>query len=93
MIANYLKTTCYLSCFGRPGLKEALHPPIDNILVARLRKCYKNKEIATGLEAFSTITAIRTRQQYQDIIKACKLASGQLKCTLFEVEQLFTTDP
>ena len=91
MIAIYLKTTCYLAHFGRPGLDQVIHPPIDNILVKALRGRYKNTAIADGLKDFRSITAIGTRQQYQDIIKACEATSKDLKCTLFEVEQLFTT--
>ena len=93
MIAIYLKTTCYLSGFGRPELEDAIHPPIDNISVTELRKCYKNTEITARLKVFRTITDVRTLQQYQEIIQACDLARKRLGCPLFEVEQLFTTDP
>ena len=93
MIAMYLKTTCYLSCFGRPGLNDAIHPPIDNNLVDELRKRYKNTEITARLKVFRPITGVRTLHQYQEIIQSCELASKRLGCTLFEVEQLFTTDP
>ena len=93
MIAIYLKTTCYLSGFGRPGLTDAIHPPIDKSVVNGLRKHYKNTEITAKLKVFSTITGVRTQDQYQEIIQACDLASKRLGCTLFEVEQLFTTDP
>ena len=92
IIAIYLKTACYLGGFGRDGLDQAIHPPIDNILIGRLRDCFKtHKTIPDDLRMFRGIKYIEHREDYHAIISACQAASKELKCTLCEVDQLFRT--
>ena len=38
LINVYLKTRCYVGNDGREGIRDVMHPPIDNILVKQLKK-------------------------------------------------------
>ena len=87
LINIYLKTTAYVGDLGRVGLRKAMHPPIDNILLAKLQ--HRFPEIHFN---FHGIRAIATYDQYEEIIKGCKTAAKELGCCLFEVEQFFSVD-
>ena len=90
MIANYLKTTCYLAGFGRDGLRLVIHPPVDNKLMRNLLREFRTSPaIMRGLRRFDTIT--RTdRDDYTAIMAAFELVAEKRGCTLFEVEQFWT---
>lgn len=97
LINVFLKTTAYVGNLGREGLREALHPPLDNRLkdrlVERFQECSKIRDVVK----FNSIQAIATYEQYQGIINGCREAAEELAksggvCSLFEVEQLWSTD-
>ena len=88
MINVYLKTAAYVGDLGRAGLRDVLHPPLDNILMNNLRDRFP--EITFN---FDGIAAIETYEQYEKIIDGCRMAAKKLECSLFEVEQLFRVEP
>ena len=89
IINIYLKTCCYLAGFGREGLERVIHPPIDNILIADLRKRFRlHHEIYCGLASFSTISSL-TAVDYKRLIDCFNGISQIDRCLLFEVEQYF----
>lgn len=89
MVAIYLKTTCYLAGYGREGLDQVIHPPLDNRLMRNLKRAFRdNLEVAAGLRHFRSIGAMDD-DDYLAIIAACRLIAGELGCSLFEVEQFF----
>ena len=106
MVAIYLKTTCYLSGFGRDGLVSIIHPPFDNILMKKIAEC-NLYEIKMALRNAEEVRAdfledigkfLNTRIKdideslYWDVlIVGCERAADNLRCTLMEVEQLWTT--
>ena len=89
IIAVYLKTTCYLAGFGREGLRDVIHPPIDRELMKALRRNpWKNSQIKPLLPREPNITAI-DETAYLKIMIAFTLISAEEKCRLFEVEQFW----
>ena len=87
MIAIYLKTTCYLAGYGRDGLDQVIHPPLDNILMVNLRREFRHHPgIAPGLNRFSSI-GVMDADDYRAIIASCRLIADEMGCSLFEVEQ------
>ena len=96
LINVFLKTTAYVGDLGRAGLRAALHPPLDNRLRDHLVKCFREcPEIRDAVD-FHSITGIVTYEQYERIIDGCRAAAEELAkrggtCSLFEVEQLWST--
>jgi len=91
MIAIYLKVTCYLAGFGRPGLKEFIHPPIDNNLIKGVYEEFKREEsdLLVGVPRpynFS-IEGVKDPKKYRKIIDAFRRIADKRGHTLFEVEQ------
>ncbi len=91
LINVYLKTAAYVGDLGREGLRDALHPPVDNRLKAHLVKCFRRHSEIHGAVNFHSITAIAEYDEYQRIIDGCRAAAEVLGCSLFEVEQLWST--
>ena len=94
LINVYLKTAAYVGDLGRKGLRDVLHPPVDNRLKVQLVKCFRRRhpEICDAVN-FHSITAIATYEEYQGIINGCRAAAEVLRCSLFEVEQLWSRAP
>ena len=93
LINVYLKTAAYVGDLGREGLRDVLHPPLDNRLKARLVKCFREYPKIRDAVNFPSITAIATYEKYEIIIDdGCRAAAEVLGCSLFEIEQLWSTD-
>ncbi len=94
MLAIYLKTTCYLAGFGRPGLSQVIHPPIDRNLVRNLKREFATcPEILRGLPAFKPSNGGiggMSEADYDSCIASCRLVAEKLGCKLIEVEQFWT---
>ena len=96
MIAVYLKTTCYLSGFGRDGLDEVIHPPFDTKLRSVMREYVR---MVCGEELYEEVKPYLDRhyadidvKDYERIFDICKVLAKWRNCTPFEVEQLWTTE-
>ena len=92
LINVYLKTAAYVGDLGREGLRDVLHPPLDNRLEARLVKCFREYPKIRDAVNFPSITAIAKYAKYERIIDGCRAAAEVLGCSLFEIEQLWSTD-
>ena len=97
LINVFLKTTAYVGDLGRKNLRDALHPPLDNRLRDRLVRCFHDCPKIRDAVKFDSIKAIEPYEQYQGIINGCRAAAEELAkrggaCSLFEVEQLWSTD-
>jgi hypothetical protein len=89
MVNIYLKTAVYVGELGRPGLREAIHPPIDSGLWRGLEHRFTDHSLLAKTHIVEQIKAIRDYPTYQTIIEGCRLAAEQLGCLLIEVEQLW----
>ena len=107
IINVYLKTKCYVGGYGRDGLIDVIHPPIDNGLISGLSKelsrrfliySTSNFQVSTldkvtsvlfALAAFQSMESIKTYEQYECIIQACRAFATLIGCSLFEGEQFW----
>jgi hypothetical protein len=89
MVNIYLKTAVYVGELGRPGLREAIHPPIDSGLWRGLESRFSGHRLLAKTHTVQQIKAIRDYATYQTIIEGCRLAAKELGCFLIEVEQLW----
>ena len=89
MIAIYLKTTCYMSGFGRENLDRVIYPPIDRRLLSALPKRMWKTD---GLHKLLTQAAEKQivdidARVYNSILALLWIAACELDCTLFEIDQ------
>ena len=86
----FLKTAAYVGDIGRPGLREALHPPIDGGLWEGVEARFTRRpDILDAALHVRRIKDIATYPIYRTIIEGCRAAAKELKCDLIEVEQLW----
>ena len=90
VINIFLKTAAYVGDIGRPGLREALHPPIDGGLWEGIEARFTRRpDILDAALHVRRIKDIATYPIYRTIIEGCRAAAKELKCDLIEVEQLW----
>lgn len=90
LINIYLKTAAYVGDLGRPGLRNALHPPIDAGLWEGLAEEFRGRsEILDDACCVRRIKDITEYSIYRRIIAGCRAAADALGCSLIEVEQLW----
>jgi hypothetical protein len=90
LINVYLKTAAYVGELGRPGLRDALHPPIDAGLRKGLVKRFRGRsEILDEICCFLRIKDITKYPIYRRIIAGCRAAAQEVGCPLIEVEQFW----
>ena len=88
LINVYLKTAVYVGDLGREGLRDVLHPPLDNGLKNGLMKHFKTCPEVHDAVDFGAIKSITDYAMYREIIAGCQAAADALGCSLIEVEQL-----
>jgi hypothetical protein len=90
LINVYLKTAAYVGNLGRPGLRSALHPPIDAGLWEGLAEKFRGwPDILNKVCCVRRIKDITDYSTYCCIIIGCRAAAKVLACSLIEVEQLW----
>jgi hypothetical protein len=89
MVNIYLKTAVYVGELGRPGLRDAIHPPIDSGLWLGLRDRFKDDPLLDKTHIVRQIKAIRDYPTYQTIIEGCRQAAKRMNCLLIEVDHLW----
>jgi hypothetical protein len=90
LINVYLKTAAYVGDLGRPGLRDALHPPIDAGLWGGLAAKFRDRpEILDEARCVRRIKDVTDYATYRRIIAGCRAAADALGCSLIEVEQLW----
>ena len=95
LIAMLLKTRVYTGSEGHGSLTPLIHPPIDNALVAEIRRRYplhdsRNRRLRSLCDAGVPITRIVTYEQYRDVIRGLREVATRENCTLFETESLWS---
>ena len=99
LINVFLKTAVYAGGLGREGLRDALHPPLDNGLRRGLRRHFRGRSDMLEKVDFGAIRHIADyahsagsspayRPAYRTVIDGCLVAARELDCSLMEVEQL-----
>ena len=87
---EYLKTRCYVGGYGRDGLADAIHPPIDDGLINGLKKQFSNTpNLNRPLSALQNMRSMTTYPKYAHLIQVCKQAAHLSDCTLLESEQFW----
>ena len=89
-INECLKTRCYVGGYGRDGLADAIHPPIDDGLITGLKKEFANNpNLSRPLAALQNMTDMNTYPKYANLIQVCKQAAHLSGCSLLESEQFW----
>ena len=88
LINVFLKTAVYAGGLGREGLRDVLHPPLDNGLKKGLKKHFKACSACRAEVDFGAISTIKDYNRYRRVIAGCWIAACCLGCSLIEVEQL-----
>ena len=90
LINLYLKELVYVGQYGRPGLIQFIHPPIDNGLWIGIKESFgSNKSIINRTHSKTKIKDIVDYQDYQTIISGMEMISQERNCHLIEVEQFW----
>ena len=87
MINEYLKTRCYVAGFGRDGLADVIHPPIDDGLIAGLRKNLPARaELRDDLASVPDMERMDGYGEYENLIRVCRRAARMAGSSLLESE-------
>lgn len=89
LINVFLKTTAYVGDLGRHGIRDVLHPPLDNGLKDMLKRHFKGRRDMTKKVDFRGIKWITDYSRYKQVIEGCKVVAKEIECRLIEVEQLW----
>ncbi len=98
MVNMLLKVHVYIGRRGDSSLLTVIHPPIDNLLVKAIEREFSrrgdgghlNRELRDLCKLGKPISGIKSYSQYSKVIEGLRLASERRKCTLFEIEHLWT---
>ncbi len=80
VIAVYLKTVCYLSGYGRPGLVEVISPPFDQALMKEL-----------SLKG-NTFPEEHGHDDHMERVKVARREAAKRNCLPIELEVLWRPD-
>ena len=87
LINVFLKTQCYVGQRGREGLIDVIHPPIDTVLVRRLRQECSEIFRPPLFRYNFTIKGIKGYLKYEGIMDSVRCLANKRGCRLIEVEQ------
>ena len=90
ILNEYLKTKCYVGGYGRDGLPEVIHPPIDNGLMHGLKRRFMdNPVLAPQLDSLERMSSLDTYDKYEALIHVCGQIAEITDCSLLESEQFW----
>ncbi len=90
ILNEYLKTKCYVGGYGREGLPEVIHPPIDNGLIVGLKSRFMDNPIpAPQLSSLERMSSLDTYDKYEALIHVCGQIAEITDCSLLESEQFW----
>ena len=93
-----LKVKVYIHDEGRDGLKECIHPVMDNILIDKLKSEYSSRrdnqarEIFARIKLGKPINGIKSYAQYKNVVDGCRLVARDKKMYLFQVEKFWRVE-
>lgn len=87
---EYLKTKCYVGGYGRDGLVDVIHPPIDNGLMLGLRNEFSgDPDLGRRLDSLEKMSGLDTYAKYDELIQVCRRVARMSGCSLLESEQFW----
>ena len=87
---EYLKTKCYVGGYGRDGLVDVIHPPIDNGLICGLRNEFSSDpDLRQRLDSLEKMSGLDTYAKYYELIQVCERVARMSSCSLLESEQFW----
>ena len=90
ILNEYLKTKCYVGGYGRDGLADVIHPPIDNGLMDGLKKRFGcDPDLGLQLESLPRMSNLDTYDKYDALIQICGQVAEIANCSLLESEQFW----
>lgn len=90
ILNEYLKTKCYVGGYGRDGLADVIHPPIDNGLVNGLRKRFGSHPVlGPQLDSLRRMNSLDSYDEYDALIRICERVAEVTQCSLLESEQFW----
>lgn len=90
IINEYLKTKCYVGGYGRDGLAEVIHPPIDNGLIRGLKSSFvDNPVLSPQLDSLELMSGLDAYDKYEALIRVCERVAEFAGCSLLESEQFW----
>ena len=90
ILNEYLKTKCYVGGYGRRGLADVIHPPIDNGLVHGLKRRFSAcPDMQYRMNSLSRMNDLNTYDKYEALIYVCERAAQLSECSLLESEQFW----
>ena len=90
ILNEYLKTKCYVGGYGRDGLVDVIHPPIDNGLVLGLRNEFSgDSDLRQRLDSLEKMSGLDTYAKYDELIQVCGRVARVSGCSLLESEQFW----
>ena len=90
VLNEYLKTKCYVGGYGRDGLAEVIHPPIDDGLTRGLREAFgSDARLKAQLDSLAPMGNMDTYDEYEALIRVCGQIAGIANCSLLESEQFW----
>ena len=90
VLNEYLKTKCYVGGYGRDGLVDVIHPPIDNGLIRGLKSRFMdNPDLGPQLNSLKLMNRLDTYDKYEALIHVCGQIAEITDCSLLESEQFW----
>ena len=90
ILNEYLKTKCYVGGYGRDGLVDVIHPPIDNGLMLGLRNEFSgDSDLRQRLDSLEKMSGLDTYAKYDELIQVCGRVARVSGCSLLESEQFW----
>ena len=90
ILNEYLKTKCYVGGYGRDGLADVIHPPVDNGLISGLRSRFADcPELEARLDSLERMSGMDTYDKYEALIRVCERVAELCGCSLMESEQFW----
>jgi hypothetical protein len=90
ILNEYLKTKCYVGGYGRDGLVDVIHPPIDNGLMIGLRNKFSgDSDLRQQLGSLEKMSGLDSYAKYDELIQVCGRVARVSGCSLLESEQFW----
>jgi len=91
------KVRIYINREGPKSLRSLIHPPLDSILVKKIKEEIKKLPPAQHQQMLgpfkklsnNAISRIKTYEEYEDIIKILENLARRKRCSVFEIEKLW----